>query len=777
MNTERPIPAVAAETERPSLPTAELASGLRLSVIEGSLSAVFANVTMVGGVFVTGYALWLGAKPYQMGFLAGIPLLATAVQVFAAYAAEARGARRPFVAGLSLGAILLWLPIIAIPMLVPQVFRVWTLAALMLIAASLTNAGLPVLLSWLSDLVPADMRGRYLATRTAVMTTVALAGSIVLGIALDHAKKTDWGFAALFGVGIACAVAGNSVLRRIPEPAVAARGALPALREFLLIPLRDRRFRSYLVYAVTWGLAAGIASPFFAVYMLGSTDRHYLGLSYTFVVLMGAIATIVHAGSVKLWGYLADKYGHRPVLILSTMGAGVIPFLYVTMSHQIIWPLVVAQVLGGLTWSGMVLAQFNLLIGVIPRARRSIYLATSASLMGLGAAVAPMVGGMILRAARGIDIPFGPFHFVPIHIVFVLSAIGRMISVLTIRRIPAPREKSARYVIGQLSRGDAVRALINVVLMESRRPREARVRAIHELARLRSPLAVEELVKALDGGDPEVREAAVEALGEIGDRRAVPALIAHAKDWQANLPQRVAQALGRLRSPAAVPVLTQLAAADDRSVRLAAARALAEIPSSSATEAAVRVLRTDPDVGVRVAVADGLARRRQVEIVGDMLDLLPQVTSPIARRQLVGALATLLGEGDLFRPALTAHALDRDATVRRWLPSIERGVRHRRVERGVSQAIYQAVQPVLEQYRGARLAAAVRSVAEAARLLTTQSPARALTGARAATAIRIIKALADRAASITTEEFLLAVFALRRLWLDATSSRPPLEQD
>ncbi|MFB0509862.1 MAG: MFS transporter, partial [bacterium] len=49
--------------------------GLRISVIEGSFAQIHINLT--GGMFLTGFALYLGANVFQIGLLAAIPALLT----------------------------------------------------------------------------------------------------------------------------------------------------------------------------------------------------------------------------------------------------------------------------------------------------------------------------------------------------------------------------------------------------------------------------------------------------------------------------------------------------------------------------------------------------------------------------------------------------------------------------------------------------------------------------------------------------------------------------
>ena len=58
-------------------------------VIEGTFSAVMASLT--GGIFLTGFALLLGASKSMIGLLTALPSLATVVQFAGAFLVERSG--------------------------------------------------------------------------------------------------------------------------------------------------------------------------------------------------------------------------------------------------------------------------------------------------------------------------------------------------------------------------------------------------------------------------------------------------------------------------------------------------------------------------------------------------------------------------------------------------------------------------------------------------------------------------------------------------------------
>ena len=81
-------PQPAAEPGAPLSPSA-VQRGLRLSIIEGSLSNI--HITATGGAFLTGFALLLGASDFELGLLAALPCVGQLFQFVGAYLEERLG--------------------------------------------------------------------------------------------------------------------------------------------------------------------------------------------------------------------------------------------------------------------------------------------------------------------------------------------------------------------------------------------------------------------------------------------------------------------------------------------------------------------------------------------------------------------------------------------------------------------------------------------------------------------------------------------------------------
>ena len=61
----------------------KIKQGLRISTFEGSFAQI--HITLTGGMFLTGFALYLGATPFHIGLLAAIPAFLTSFGFVSAY--------------------------------------------------------------------------------------------------------------------------------------------------------------------------------------------------------------------------------------------------------------------------------------------------------------------------------------------------------------------------------------------------------------------------------------------------------------------------------------------------------------------------------------------------------------------------------------------------------------------------------------------------------------------------------------------------------------------
>ena len=182
---------------------------------------------------------------------------------------------------------------------------------------------------------------------------------------------------------------------------------------------------------------------------------------------------------------------------------------------------------------------------------------------------------------------------------------------------------------------------------------------VKEKAKIKLVGDFEEVIRALQSKDDDVREEAARALGELQDPRAVTPLISALDDPNHYVRREAAKSLGRLGDERAIPALINALKDDDRSGREGAAEGLAEL-KEKALDPLIKSLK-DPDWHVRMGVLISLRIVGDKRVVSDIIDALKD-ENRFVRREAVKSLGRI-GDERMIVP-LTEALQDEDRSVR-----------------------------------------------------------------------------------------------------------------
>jgi MFS family permease len=413
---------------------------LKNSIYDGVLANMFATLT--GGVFLTGFAVYLGMNEVMIGLLGAMPFLVTIFQLPAAYFIQNRGNRKKVSVRCSLVARTMWVPILVVALLpvASASIKVPIVLALIFLHYALGSASFVAWLSWMSDLVPDRMRGNFFGTRNMLAGAASMLVMVVFGSMLDGFRNLSsnglpLGFSITFLAAVLFGVASIRFLRRVSEPAHTSPAVRIDFAGQLLLPFRNRNFRRFLGFSFFWGFSVYFASPFFALYFLRD-----LGYGYGFVATLGMLSAFADLVGMRLWGKLSDTTRNKPIIYFAGWGAVFLPLAWVFVRPESMVLPILLHLLGGGMWAGINLCKNNLLLRISPREDRALYFSVYNVVGGLGASVGPILGGLLVQAFGQ-----GPIHLscrvlLPLHMLFVLSTLFRLISLQLIRRIEEPEE-------------------------------------------------------------------------------------------------------------------------------------------------------------------------------------------------------------------------------------------------------------------------------------------------------------------------------------------------
>jgi MFS family permease len=401
---------------------------LRHSVRDGMAFSVQVGA---GETYFSAFALFLRATAPQVALISTLPpLLASSAQIFSAWLGNYVGRKRLVLAGCALQA-LLWLPILLVPVLFAD-YAVPALLVLLALYHSANNLAAPQWTSIMRDLVSERRRGRYFGHRTKLTTITTFVSLVLCGLILhelDTSASTYLGFVAIFLIAFVARTVSVYHLTFLHEPAT--QPPAPDMHiEHWWRSLLSTGAIGFSSYVALMNAAVGISSPFFTVYMLRDLHLSYL----EFTALTGA-SVFVQFLMLNTWGRIADIYGNRLILIVTSISLPIVPSLWLLSDN--FWALLLFQGLSGLSWSGFTLSAGNLLYELVPRTRRAAYVAFH----NVGTAAGVFAGAM-LGVALEVVLPrrtvvFGESTTLSnLLYLFVISGIVRaVLAALLVRRV------------------------------------------------------------------------------------------------------------------------------------------------------------------------------------------------------------------------------------------------------------------------------------------------------------------------------------------------------
>lgn len=352
------------------------------------------------------YARSLEAGATVLGLIAGMIPLLNMLQIPAAAHVDRIGPKRFVLRGWSVRVALIFL--VALVPLTSEFLKPSTRLALLLFLLFLFNLvrGISVTgwLPWITGLVPAALRGRYLATEAAWVNGGGLVAFLATGFLISRYPGENR-FALVFLLSAFCGAVSLQFLRRMPEatpPEVAvSRSRAPVPWKAIAA---HPPFRRILVQQAAFQLATAGVLAFTTAFL-----KVRLRFGEAGVMLLSATAFAGGLSNLWLVGPWVDRVGSKTVLwVAQVVGLGVLLALALVAGGLL--P-AATSLLGGLLFlmgfclAAVQMATIRLVMGTIPIMGRSHFFALYSVVSSLAAGVAPILWGVLIDAARLIETP------------------------------------------------------------------------------------------------------------------------------------------------------------------------------------------------------------------------------------------------------------------------------------------------------------------------------------------------------------------------------------
>ena len=369
----------------------ELGKSRLLLIFDGILGNAAAILTT--GVFLSGYIVYLDGSDFLTGLVNSSVNWASIAMLFSFLLFERLKRRKRLLITVNLAARLLLCGSVFLPLMVDDKKTILPIVTVMVILASFLSAlygtGFVV---WLFGVLPKDGNNDFIYLRMFWLRISFTVVTILGGFLVDLFHKGYAGFLVLFSFSLCLSVMDTILLCKIKEPEYEVDGHVKPRFSMLLEPLRNERFRSYLVFAFLYYAVLTMSGTFTPVYLI-----RYMKFDYTFISTMNVIQYICMIGFTTLWRKVEAKKGVVHVFRITATIAVVEFLLYGFLTSRTAWILVPATIMAGIGNSGFNITVLNYRYGIIPEKNRTVYESCFAGVVGLATLVSPIVGNYVMQ--------------------------------------------------------------------------------------------------------------------------------------------------------------------------------------------------------------------------------------------------------------------------------------------------------------------------------------------------------------------------------------------
>ena len=609
---------------------------------------VFCFLTVFGAVFLM-FLDELGLPKTQMGLLLSLFPFCGLLALFVAPAVARFGLKRTYLTFWTLRKF-----VAALLLFTPWVLERWGLdvtfffvAGILLVFAVCRAIAETALYPWYHEIVPDSIRGKFSAASSIVGTLTAMLTLGTAGYVIGRGGGLR-SFVWLMAVGVVFGLVSVWCQFFVPggAPNPKRREQTAHLRQ-MLTALRDSNLRHYL---------GGVGLSALTVALLGFVPlflKEEVGLDPGMVVVLQNGALLGGVISGALWGWAADRFGSKPVMLSGLHVMAVLPLCWLVFPRHSAWSVPLAMGLaffsGLINYAWAIGSGRLLYVSIVPPEKKTEYMALYYAWVGLLGGIGSLFAGRLLDMCRGLRGNFGFIALDPYTPVFVLSSILLTCTIVLMRGIHVESSMRTRAFAGMFLQGNPFMAAETMFRFRLATQERTRVGITRRLGDAMSPLNVDELIEALADPSFNVRYEAIISIARTRPHeRLIDALIAVLVGGTPDLSPAAAWALGRLGDERAVEPLRRALVSGYPLLEARSARALATLGDTQSASLVLDRFRNVRDSDLRLAYAAALGALRMSDALAELLAFLRATEEEGGRAELALAVATIVGSEETF---------------------------------------------------------------------------------------------------------------------------------
>ncbi len=396
------------------------------------------------------YAKTLDASATVLGIIAGMMPLLVIFQIPAASYIPRLGFKRFVYAGW--GTRVMFIFAMALVPLTSVFLRAETRLALMLMLLFCFNLSRGISscawLPWITGLVPAGLRGKYLVRDAAVQNLASFFTFLIAAGCLAGGSHS-WQFAILFAFSALMGLVSLTFLKRIPDVEINEETSGSKSRVPWSEMMRFGPFKKLLMALVGYSVSYGGLTAFTVAFLKAQT-----GMSEGRILLVTSIAFLGGLCSLGFLGHRLDRLGSKPVLTFCFAAWLVALGGWMCLSGSVLpvkLPLVLGlQFLMGLLAALVQMANTRLAMAVIPVMGRNHFFAIYSVVGNVTLGLAPIGWGLLIDAVGARSSVWLGLDWNHYTVFFAAAGFAFLISLILARRLEEPQAASMEELLREI---------------------------------------------------------------------------------------------------------------------------------------------------------------------------------------------------------------------------------------------------------------------------------------------------------------------------------------
>lgn len=359
-------------TSLDELTTAQRRAAMKVVTVAWVFGHFWMVLVWPGTVVMTRLGQELGASPLQFGVIASMPFIASLLSLPASMWVDRSGNRKTIFLSFMLSQRFMWLGIALLPVALlygggmqsaaMREITLYVVLGAFMLQWLVNSVGSPAWVSWMADLVPDRIRGRYFARRRQLGILSAITAAVGSGLLLDHfAPRGEYTtIVVIGGILLVAAIAGIVdiwLFRYVPHVPPLHRER-PPFTQSMRAALADRPFMIFCVYLGLIHFTIAPGGQFTMLYLDESLkiDNVTKQLLTQVGPMLGMLAVLF------MWGRLVDRVGRKPLLAIASFGLVPVGLGWTLMVYGHQWLGYVLAMAGAVLWAAIEVANLNLVL-------------------------------------------------------------------------------------------------------------------------------------------------------------------------------------------------------------------------------------------------------------------------------------------------------------------------------------------------------------------------------------------------------------------------------